>query len=68
MSMLSILNLLCAGHLTAVRLGVSVQGLLGALGQAIALADDLGIPVYNLFNKDFDAKFKHHMDIRKIFW
>ena len=34
----------------------------GGTGQAIELADNLGIPVFNMFNDDFDDKIKNFMN------
>lgn len=34
----------------------------GGTGQAIAIADELGIPVFNMANADFDKKMKQYMN------
>ena len=39
----------------------------GGTGQAIALANDLRIPVYNMCNDNFEKRFKQHMHRRSLF-
>ena len=39
----------------------------GGTGQAIALADELGIPVFNMANDHFDKQMMHYMKRRSLF-
>ena len=39
----------------------------GGTGQAIALADELGIPVFNMANTHFDKKMMQYMQRRSLF-